>query len=366
MKILIITPDFPPKTGGIGSVMYHYSKNSSHDIEVAIEKNNIIETENYSTPIIEIPKIQGAQGIVETARFLNSQSKNYDLIYFAHPYQSYLGARLDLEYVVHTHGKEFLNDSCLLRSKIQTHLITKGLSSANSIVAVSEWTKEKALKEGAAEGKIAWIPPGVPKKFFNTENQNDNHIRSRLSIPSDAQILLTVSRLDPRKGHSLVLESIQHINHSHYIICGTGSSKEEIIQKAAELEITDRVHLVGYVDEEQLIEYYDVCDIFVMSSKYLPQRGNVEGFGIVYLEANAMGKPVIGTKTGGIPSAINHGETGLLAEPTIKSVKAAIQKVLNNPELCERLGENGRRWARKHTWDKISNQIDTVIENSIG
>ncbi|NUB91490.1 glycosyltransferase family 4 protein [Haloterrigena sp. SYSU A121-1] len=367
IKILLLTPDFPPRAGGIGTLMYNFSINSQLDVTVVTEERDENSVSDYPLPVYELSKMQGIRGLAEIAKFLRKDAKKYDLVYFGHPYQSYVGAKLGIKYVVHTHAKEFLGQTSFMKTRAESHLISKGLAGAEQVIAVSDWTKEKAIEAGATEDKVIQIPPGIPNEYFKQDIsvEERNQIKEKFSIPDSSPVLLTVSRLDPRKGHDLVLDALQNFEDIHYVICGTGPTRENILQKSNSLDISDRVHLAGYVEEEKLKDYYSMSDVFIMPSRYLSESGNIEGFGIVFLEANAVGKPVIGTKTGGIPSAINHNETGLVVDPTATSVSEAIQRLINNAELREELGENGREWARKHTWDKISGRIDEVLENSM-
>jgi phosphatidylinositol alpha-1,6-mannosyltransferase len=110
-----------------------------------------------------------------------------------------------------------------------------------------------------------------------------------------------------------------------------------------------------------LPDLYNACDLFVMPSR--PDAPNVEGFGIVFLEANACGKPVVAARSGGIPDAVIDGTTGLLVEPDHQEeLTDAIVRVLSNPTVARDLGQNGRRRVvQEASWDHVSRRLyDTM------
>src|SRR5699024_9441645 len=135
--------------------------------------------------------------------------------------------------------------------------------------------------------------------------------------------------------------------------------KKELQQLASNLGIAASIQFVGSVPHyhPDLIHYYNACDVFVHPSK--TEKFNVEGFGIVFLEANACGKPVIGTFSGGIPSAVIDGETGILVkEQDPKALAEAIIRLFDEPGLAAQMGSNGRQRV-EHTanWDVQNKQM---------
>ena len=365
MDVLLVTPAFPPQSGGIGTLMYGFSTNSNQNIDVLTEKGKKRSSEH--TEDLRIDDMEGIRGLYRTWRYTSKLHEEYDLIYFGHPLQSIIGAYLNADYIVNAHARELLDSPSSLKTRIESYLISSGLNSANAVIAVSQWTKERLIERGVSGNDIYQIPPGVGRAYldYNKQTEDTKQHLSKYDIPPDAPLLLTVSRLDPRKGHDLVLESIVNIPDTHYLICGTGPLRNDLEEKARRLGIDQRVHFAGYVEKRHLPHYYSLSDVFVMPSKYIKETGNIEGFGIVFLEANAVGTPVVGTQTGGIPSAIKENETGLLVEPTVRSVSDAIQRLVDNDDLRERLGKNGKEWAQSHSWKNVSGKIDAVIESSI-
>jgi phosphatidylinositol alpha-1,6-mannosyltransferase len=142
----------------------------------------------------------------------------------------------------------------------------------------------------------------------------------------------------------LVLEAFPKTT---YLIVGEGPQGSHLRTLVKTLGLEDNVIFVGQVKEDELGAYYAACDVFAMVSRDIPEKGDVEGFGIVYLEANLFGKPVVAGRSGGVPDAVLNEQTGLLVNPhDPQEVASAIVRLLRDPELAERLGTNGRNRVR--------------------
>jgi phosphatidylinositol alpha-1,6-mannosyltransferase len=185
------------------------------------------------------------------------------------------------------------------------------------------------------------------------------------------KILLSVSRLVSKKGIDTTIKAFAKVLKKHpssrYIIVGNGEQKKELQRLAAALNIADSVQFVGSIQHHhrKLVNYYNACDVFVQPSK--TERSNVEGFGIVFLEANACGKPVIGSFSGGIPSAVVNNETGILVQERDPSALAeAINKLFSNPSLAREMGKKGRKRVEDTAnWNVISSQLLDMMKNTI-
>ena len=174
-----------------------------------------------------------------------------------------------------------------------------------------------------------------------------------------------MGRLVHRKGIDTVLRAlptiIQTCPNVAYVIAGTGPDRPRLERLAACLGVRDRLCFVGDIGHNRLPLYYSAADLFVMPARQNPP--DVEGFGLVFLEANACGTPVIGGRTGGIPEAIREGETGLLVPPNAPdALAAAATHVLTNPEVAEGLGQQGRhRVVHEANWDVIADRIYDLL-----
>ncbi len=175
------------------------------------------------------------------------------------------------------------------------------------------------------------------------------------------KVILTVSRLVYRKGVDTVLDAIARLRQQHpellYLIAGAGPDRARLEERVATHGLEDHVRFLGKVPHDKLTTLYSAADVFVMPAR--AASPDVEGFGIVFLEANACGTPVIGATTGGIPDAIRDGKTGLLVPPDDPyALSQAINCLLQDPDFAQQLGEAGRAHVLEHAnWDAVAARL---------
>lgn len=231
---------------------------------------------------------------------------------------------------------------------------------------VSEYTAALLRDHGVRDEAIRTVINGTdPDRFYPASG---HEARKRLGITAD-KVLLTITRLVGRKGVDTTLRAFQQVLRRHpdscYVVVGDGEMRTELRGLANELGIASSVRFEGRVPHDSLLQYYNACDAFVMPSK--TESPDVEGFGIVFLEANACGKPVIGTYSGGIPSAVVNEETGILVEERDpEALAGAINRLFGDPELAQTLGKRGReRVEREANWDMAAEKIVTHMKDKI-
>jgi phosphatidyl-myo-inositol dimannoside synthase len=238
------------------------------------------------------------------------------------------------------------------------------LMNSAKIVAVSRFTKIHIIEKlGIPSGKVILLPNGVDtKKFYPSEDTVS--LRQRLGL-SDEKVILTLARVIPRKGHAYVINALPQILRSipsvKYIIAGEYEPgyKTELDNLIRELNLENIVLFAGYVKPEEMVQYYNICDVYIMASRTIREKGDTEGFGITFLEANACGKPVIGGKEGGVIDAIVDAETGFLVDPAnTMEIAERITLLLSDRELARNLGNNGRRRVElAYTWRILSQNL---------
>lgn len=252
---------------------------------------------------------------------------------------------LGVPYLVWAYGNDILKPQRYPFLKGLLHVI---LGNADALVAVSQGTKRKIVQLGLDPEKVTVIHPSVDTRRFHSQNDS-SAVMARHHLPGK-RVILTVTRLVERKGVDMVIRAMPRITESIpnavYLIVGAGSHQEKLEELTKKLEVGEKVVFVGQVSDEELPCYYSACDVFALISRTLVDQGEMEGFGIVYLEAGACGKPVIAGRGGGASEAVQDGVTGLLVDPSdVGEIANAVVRVLKNEKLAKRLGDNGRKKA---------------------
>ena len=218
----------------------------------------------------------------------------------------------------------------------------------DAITYLGDYTKgeiSKALSE-ADGSKLVQIAPGIDvDHFIPTDSSN---LRAELGL-TDKSVIISVGRLVHRKGQDKLISALPEIKTSvpnvHLVLVGVGPHQEYLEKLALKLNVSDCVTFIGRINYAELPKYICLGDIFAMPSRSRFFGLEVEGLGIVYLEASACGLPVVGGKSGGAPDAVLVGETGVVVDGTNSSeIADACIELLNNPELCALMGANGRAW----------------------
>jgi phosphatidylinositol alpha-1,6-mannosyltransferase len=227
---------------------------------------------------------------------------------------------------------------------------------AAGAVANSKNTAAMLEREGIPKAQIAIVYPGVDPDRFKPE-LHEVSFRERLT-GSSGPLLLSVGRLQRRKGHDLVIKAIPALKQRwpkvRYVIVGDGVERESLEHLVHSLGVGDSVTFEGEVSDQLLPNYFSACDVFVMPTRV--DGHDFEGFGLVYLEAAAAGKPTIGGRNGGVPEAVEDGVTGMLVSGTsVEELVACVSRLLDSVELRRSMGESGRRRAvEKFSWNAAS------------
>ena len=242
-------------------------------------------------------------------------------------------------YLVYAYGME------LYGSPAYESLITSILRGAGTVVAISRFTRSRLLDLGVDAARIELIPPGVDADFY-VAGERDNDIRSKLGLQGK-KVILSVGRQVERKGSDTVIRSLPEVlkivPNAHYVIAGDGDYLSRLRDLTRELSLERFVTFALSPPDFEMPGLYAMCDVFAMVSRTLPGN-DCEGFGIVFLEAGACGRPVIGGDSGGIPDAVVDGETGFLVDSAdVGAVGRAIVRLLADDGLARRMGEAGRR-----------------------
>jgi len=274
----------------------------------------------------------------------------------------YLSYKRKLPVIHYVHAEELTTD---WGSILYSIMSAAALRRADTVVTVSSFTRDELIRRGVKPERIRVITNGVDLKRFSP-GAKDSEILARHNIEGK-KLLLTIARVEERKGHDKLLEALPQIlkavPDAVYLIVGDGPYMENLKSLTKDLGLEDKVIFTGRVPWKDLDRYYRSCDVFIMPNRTLP-NGNTEGFGLVFLEANACGKPVIGGKAGGVPDAVADGETGILVDGNlVEQIADAAIQLLSNKELAERMGQAGYKRALNFSWENKARKFREVCIN---
>ena len=244
---------------------------------------------------------------------------------------------------------------------------------AERVVCVSSYTRSVVEDLGVHPDRVVVVPNGFDFRIVERyRQQRDAGRPTQLDAVFRRRrpTVLTVSRLTARKGIDRVIGAmpavVSAVPDAVYIIAGNGADRDRLERLRDASPVRDAIVFLGRVTEEEKFECYERCNLFAMPNRV--EQGDVEGFGIVFLEANAFGKPVIGGRSGGAVEAIIDGETGLLVDPNdVDEIAKGIVRLLGDADESRRLGGNGKlRVENDLSWAVCARKLRFVIHDALG
>jgi phosphatidylinositol alpha-1,6-mannosyltransferase len=379
MRILFITWNYPPKVGGMEMMLSQLVTQLKRHAHITVigpyangyedlnEENTIRPTKNGILAFMLTALLRG---------FTTLQKNRCDIIIAGSaliaPISVLLGTLFHRPVVIYIHGLDLLYEN-----KLYQMLIHLFLPRCDLLFANSSNTADLAVKLGVSAERIKVINPGLDFsefKILSTTNKTYEglHLKGRL-------VLLSAGRLAPRKG---IPEFIEHvlpsliIDYPHLLFLIAGDNpvqslthkadvKKRIIKAAQANGVTDHINLLGFVTRTQLLQLFSVCDIFVLPAIEMP--GDIEGFGIVLIEAGAAGRPVVSTRLGGINDAVEDNHTGLLVKAgDWAQMSAALRRLLDNEKLRLTMGQSARKRVKENfDWPVVGRQTLEYLEHLV-
>jgi phosphatidylinositol alpha-1,6-mannosyltransferase len=257
--------------------------------------------------------------------------------------------------VIYAHGEEITT----WRQPLKFRFMAFSYKHADKVIANSEFTKDELLKIGVEEKSIVLISPGVDIERFRP-GLACHDLRASLGIGEEQKLVLSVGRLSRRKGFDQLVRAVARLAGEgidlHYALIGIGDDKERLLDIISKESVADRVHLLGHVPMSDLPRWYNACDVFAMPNREID--GDTEGFGMVFTEAAACGKPAIAGNAGGTGSAVIHNETGFRVDgESLDAIVAALEKLLRDPDLTSKMGRRAlQRVTQELSWEQVANQ----------
>jgi phosphatidyl-myo-inositol dimannoside synthase len=378
---MLITEVFPPQTGGSGRWLWEIYRRltcSQLTIAAGAQTDDRVFDQSHRLDVHRLPMsfptwgVAGRNGLASYCSLVGSLSSlvrryNPDQIHTGKVLPEGLAAwclnkRFGKPYLVYVHGEE-LNISA--RSRELRFLTKWVLRRARKVIANSHNTAELLKQDwGATHHQIEVMHPGVDIERYRPSDQT--RLRSELGW-QDRTVIITVGRLQKRKGQDQLIRCLPAIRHEYpnilYSIVGDGSEKPALEGLVKELDIADCVEFRGEVSDDEMLKCYQHSDIFVLPNRTID--GDFEGFGMVLLEAQACGKPVITGTSGGTGEAMMDGTTGLRVNcDSVPELTKAINRLLGDKEVRDRMGATGRDWTcSKFSWEALVKQAGSVFES---
>ncbi|QDW18872.1 glycosyltransferase family 4 protein [Flavobacterium sp. KBS0721] len=363
-NLIIFSYDFPPSNGGIARLCQEIAvgmKSYYNTVTVLTRKK---DGENFpynlkDVYIIELPKNRLFCEI-KAVKYLSKlkNKNNYDILCGTWHPEGLLAIMAGFKNVfVLGHGTEFLSGSSNFRKRIWIKYYANFvLRKSRLIIANSEYTKGLITKV-SKDSNVVTLPLAVNHEFFKPD-------KNKLSNSEKLKIC-TVSRIEQFKGHDFIANVLLKINQKYpdkieWNIGGTGEYLKELINLVNDLGIQKIVKFHGFVKDADLPCFYNQNDLFILCTRENPSSVNVEGFGLVFLEAQSCGIPVIGTKTGGISDAVKEGSGGwLIEQDNEKELYALFDNLLNGEQsIISSEGLKARLRVEKDcTWEIYCNNL---------
>lgn len=377
-RILVVTNDFPPRQGGIQTYVASLLEHQDPDSIVVFASDHPGAAEHDAQ--LPYPVIRDRRSLIlptpRIRRRVTSLAREYGAT------RAWFGAAVPLaaltpalrragveRVMASTHGHE----AGLVGIPAVGQGIGRLVGDVDVATYITEFTRSKlapALLRDVDHGappdadrprtrpRLEHLPPGVDIEAFHP-GIDPAPLRRRLGI-DDGPVVVCVSRLVRRKGQDVLIRAWPAIRERYptasLLLVGTGPDEDRLRRQAAELSVGG-VHLIGGVDYPDLPTYYAVADVFAMPCRTRRAGLDVEGLGMVYLEAAACGVPVVAGTSGGAPEAVRHERTGLVVDDphSPDSVAGSILRILADPVWGRELGRAGRDWVeRDWAWPALA------------
>jgi phosphatidyl-myo-inositol dimannoside synthase len=244
--------------------------------------------------------------------------------------------------------------------------ILEGLNACRHVIAISQHTAGLVRKWGV-RSPVLVLTAGCDLEFFHPVPESKAKTRKIYEVPDGVPVVLTVGRLVARKGHRSVLQAIRRLPFRvRWLVVGAGPLAAQFQEEVRSCGMQEDVTLLARVSQDALLALYNACDVFVLAPEERAAEGYLdsEGFGLVFHEAMACGKPVLGSDVSGCRDAVVNGSTGILVPPGDAGALAdAIVRVLTDRELAEKLAQQGHAFVRAAGgWSRLAGQYYELYE----
>ncbi|MGD9620944.1 MAG: glycosyltransferase family 4 protein [Mycolicibacterium sp.] len=386
-RVLLVTNDFPPRRGGIQSYLEalvtrlagpagRSGAAGGHTITVYAPKWKGAREYDESAAAAEVAGFEvvrhpGTLMVPEPTVALRMRrliaERGVDTVWFGaaaplallSPMARAAGAD---RVIASTHGHE-VGWSMLPLARTALRRIG---NDADVVTYISAYTRGRIASAFGPHAALELVPPGVDTDRFSPDEVARAELRARYRLGA-RPVVVCVSRLVPRKGQDMLIRALpairERVRGTALVIVGGGPYRTSLHRLAHSFGVADAVVFTDGVPGDQLPAYHAMADVFAMPCRTRGAGLDVEGLGIVYLEASACGVPVVAGRSGGAPETVMDGETGLVVDGWDPGgIAEAVGDLLADPQRAAAMGAAGRRWVVDHwQWDRQAERLARLL-----
>jgi len=369
-RTLVVTNDFPPRAGGIQSFVHSLVVRQPAD-SVVVYASSAPGWQEFDAaqpfPVVRHPSsmLLPTRGVARRVADLARTQGCTSVLFGAAAPLGLLAPSLRRagvgQIVALTHGHE-VGWAAVPGARM---LLRRIGASVDAVTYLGEYTRSRLRAVLGPSVRLERLAPGVDTEFF-APSADGTSVRAGLGL-SDRPVVVCVSRLVPRKGQDVLIRSLATVRGdvpgAALLLVGSGPDMPRLQRLAVSCGVADDVIFTGAVSWRHLPAYYAAGNVFAMPCRTRRGGLDVEGLGMVYLEASATGLPVVAGDSGGAPDAVVESETGYVVEGrSVTAVVHRLSTLLADPVLARAIGAKGRKWVeREWRWDVVSSRLGELL-----
>jgi phosphatidylinositol alpha-1,6-mannosyltransferase len=374
-RVLLVTNDFPPRRGGIQSYLVELvtrlAATGEHTLTVYAPQWKDAEAFDAEAAGYQVVRHPGTLMLpvptVDTRMRRLITERGIDTVWFGAAAPLGLLAQRArhagaTRVLASTHGHE-VGWSML---PVARSVLRRIGDDTDTVTFVSRYTRERFASAFGPHAGLEHVPPGVDTDRFHPDPASRAELRARYGL-GERPTVLCLSRLVPRKGQDMLIKALpsirRRVDGAALVIAGGGPYMTALHELADRLGVSDHVTFTGGVPAADLPAYHAMADVFAMPCRTRGAGLDVEGLGIVFLEASATGVPVIAGSSGGAPETLQHNKTGMVVDGrSVDQIADAVSGLLADPDRAAKMGAAGRDWVTAHwRWDDLAGRLADLI-----
>ncbi|OBG33470.1 GDP-mannose-dependent alpha-(1-6)-phosphatidylinositol monomannoside mannosyltransferase [Mycobacterium sp. E3198] len=373
-RVLLVTNDFPPRPGGIQSYLGEFvgrlADAGPHSVTVYAPQWKGADAYDAAAGyrVVRHPGTLMLPGPAVDARMRRLIGEHgIDTVWFGAaaplallaPRARQAGATRVL---ASTHGHE-VGWSMLPVARSVLRRIGDG---TDVVTFVSRYTRSRFASAFGPAARLEYLPPGVDTERFRPDPAARAELRTRYRL-GERPVVVCLSRLVPRKGQDTLIKALpsirRHVDGAALVVVGGGPYSDALRKLATDRGVAEHVTFTGGVRAEELPAHHALADVFAMPCRTRGAGMDVEGLGIVFLEASATGVPVVAGLSGGAPETVRHNKTGLVVDGrSVDEVAEAVTGLLADPDRAAAMGAAGRDWVTSQwRWDTLAARLGELL-----